>query len=352
MTFSSGHALIIGVGQYQHMSKYNVPIAASDALAVAETLKNPSICGYPEGNVTLLTDQAATRAAILSTLDVLSASLDAKSTLFLFYVAHGVYGTDGNYYLTTHDSQLSGCRLVPETGISESELLGSLRQIQTKRMLLVINACHSGNLSPSFDIDDEGLESLPPPTKLADAVLSTGEGRITITACRPEQKSWIGSGSLSIFTKALVDGLKGGAPNNRGYISAFGLYEYVYHESKDAAEEIGQAQEPELTVLKGVGPFPVALYRGASQTGAFEAEESLPDETAVREVSPEKSQRAYKRYTATLIGGGAIAQGDGAKAVGAGGRLLEISGKVSGNVIFGDNVRYVGENKGSVKDEE
>jgi hypothetical protein len=29
-----------------------------------------------------------------------------------------------------------------------------------------------------------------------------------------------------------------------------------------------------------------------------------------------------------------------------------ISGKVSGNVIFGDNVRYIGENKGTVKDAE
>lgn len=352
MTFSTGHALIIGVGQYQHMSKYNVPIAARDAAAVAETLKNPAICGYPEGNVTLLTDQAATRAAILSTLDVLSTHLDAESTLFLFFVGHGVYGTDGNYHLTTHDSQLQGSRIVPDTGVSETELLEHLRQIKTKRMLLVINACHSGNLSPSFDIGDDTLDSQPPPTKLADALLSTGEGRITITACRPEQKSWIGSGNLSIFTKAVVDGLKGGTPNNRGYISAFGLYEHVYHESKDAAEEIGQEQEPELTVLKGVGPFPVALYRGASQVGAFDAEETLPAETAVREVSPEKSQRAYKRYTATLTGDGAIAQGDGAKAVGAGGRLLDISGKVSGNVIFGDNVRYVGENKGSVKDEE
>ncbi len=343
MTFSSGHALIVGVGRYQYMSKYNVPIAASDAAAIAETLKNPSICGYPEGNVTLLTDQAATRAAILSTLDVLSAHLDAESTLFLFFVGHGVYGTDGNYYLTTHDSRLQAGRVQPETGISESELLACLRQIKTKRMLLVINACHSGNLSPSFDIGDDELDSQSPPQKLAEALLSTGEGRITITACRPEQKSWIGSGSLSIFSKAVVDGLKGGAPNNRGYISAFGLYEHVYFEAKEAAGEIGQEQEPELTVLKGVGPFPVALYRGASQTGAFDAEESLPAGTAVREVSPEKSQRAYKRYSAALTGDGAIAQGDGAKAVGAGGIMIEgdinISGDVNRNIVIGNNNR-------------
>ncbi len=343
MTFSSGHALIVGVGRYQHMSKYNVPIAARDAAAVAETLKNPTICGYPADQVTLLTDQTATRAAVISALEGLAVKMNADSTLFLFFVGHGVYGTDGNYYLTTHDSQLSKGQVLAGTGISDAELLARLRQLKAKRMLLVINACHSGNLSPSFDIGADELESQSPPQKLTEALLSTGEGRITITACRPEQKSWIGSGSLSIFTKAVVDGLKGGAPNNRGYISAFGLYEHVYSEAKEAAGEIGQEQEPELTVLKGVGPFPVALYRGASQPGAFDAEESLPAETAIRQVSPEKSQRVYQRYTATLTGDGAIAQGDGAKAVGAGGIMVEgdinISGDVNRNIVIGNNNR-------------
>lgn len=343
MTFFTGHALVIGVGHYQHMSNYNVPIAAKDAAAVAEMLKNPAICGYPADQVILLTDQNATRAAILSALESLVTKVDADSTLFLFFVGHGVYGTDGNYYLTTHDSQLQGKQVAAGTGISDTELLDKLRQLKAKRMLLVINACHSGELSPSFDIGDESLDSQPPPQKLADALLSTGEGRITITACRPEQKSWIGSGKLSIFTRALVNGLKGAAPNNRGYISAFGLYEHVYIESKEGAEELGQEQEPELTVLKGVGSFPVALYRGASQPGTFDVDESIPAETAIRQVSPEKSQRIYQRYTATLTGDGAIAQGDGAKAVGAGGVLIDgdinVSGDVSGNFVIGNNNR-------------
>ena len=341
MTFSTGHALIIGVGQYQHMSQHNVPIAARDAAAVAETLQNPSICGYPSGQIILLTDQDATRTRIFSALDELSAKMDADSSLFLFFVGHGIYGTDGNYYLTTHDTQLQGKQVVAGTGVSDAELIAKLRQLKARRMLLVINACHSGELSPSFDVEDTALNSQPPPQKLADALLSTGEGRITITACRPEQKSWIGRGSLSIFTQAVVKGLKGEAPNNRGYISAFGLYEYVYFESKEGAENLGQTQEPELTVLKGVGPFPVALYRGASQPGAFDANESIPPETAVHEVSPEKSQRIYQRYTATLIGDGAIAQGDGAKAVGKGGILIDgnvnVSGDVSGDFIIGNN---------------
>jgi uncharacterized caspase-like protein len=334
MPFANGYALVIGVGQYQHMGKYNVPIAIKDAEAVGAALQDASRCGYPAAQVTLLTKEKATRAAVLSALDALADQLNEADTLFLFFVGHGVYGTDGNYYLTSYDTQLQNNQVVAGTGVSESDLLDGLRKIKAKRMLLVINACHSGALSPSFDVDVP-LDSEAPPSKLAEALLSTGEGRITITACRPEQKSWIGLGDLSIFSAALVNGLRGGAPNSKGYISAFGLYEYLYQEAKDAAAELGNQQEPELTVIKGVGPFPVALFRGASAPGDFDVSADVPAGTAARQVSPEKSRRSYSQYQATLNGDGAIAQGPGATAVGKGGILIK--GDVGGNFTVGNN---------------
>jgi len=336
MPFTNAYALVVGVGQYQNMSQYNVPIAANDAQAVSAALQDPARCGYPAGQVSLLTNQTATRGSILATLDELSGKLDPESTLFMFYVGHGVYATDGSYQLTAHDTQLQGTRVIPGTGISELELIDKLRKMQAKRLLLVINACHSGELSPSFEIGSQSLASEAPPQKLSAALLSTGEGRITITACRPEQQSWIGSGSLSVFTRAVVSGLKGEAPNNRGYISAFGLYEYIYFSAKEAAAALGQTQEPELTVLKGVGPFPVALYRGADATGSFDTSEPIPADTATREVSPESSQRSYQNYQVAINrGDGAIAQGQGAKAVGKNGILIE--GSVNGNIVIGNH---------------
>lgn len=336
MPFANGHALIIGSGYYQFMDAYNVPIAISDAEAVSAALLDAELCGYPAEQVSLLTKDQTTRATVLAKLDALAGTLKADDTFFLFFVGHGVSGTDGNYYLTTYDTRLQGNQVQAGTGISETDLLGRLRKIGAKRMLLVINACHSGNLSPSFDVGP-GLNSKAPPQKFNEALLGTGEGRITITACRPEQKSWIGSGDLSIFSAALVRGLRGEAPNRNGYISAFGLYEYIYGESKDAADELGHPQEPELTVIKGVGPFPVALYQGATAPGAFDVSETVPAETATRQVSPEKVQRSYGQYQATLNGDGAIAQGNGAKAVGAGGIMID--GNYTGNITIGNNNR-------------
>ena len=129
-------------------------------------------------------------------------------------------------------------------------------------------------------------------------LLGTGEGRITITACREEQLSYIGSGKLTIFTQSLVDALRGkGVTNKKGFISAFDLYETLFDTVGETAMEIASAvQEPELTVLKGVGPFAVSLYKGASTLGAFDESEPPPSAGRVRQVKPEKSREMLRSY--------------------------------------------------------
>jgi len=345
MAFTTGHALVIGVDTLVNHSNCNVPMAGKDARAVASVLQDPSRCGYIPELVTLLSGEDTTRQALLRHLDRIAGQLTEENTLFLFFVGHGVYGTDDNYHLTTYDVKVNGTKVVAGTGISELELLERLRKVKAKRIFIVINACHSGALQPTnFALEDgETLDSEAPPNKLTDAILSTGEGRIIITASRPDQKSWIGKDELSIFTGAVVGGLRGEAYSNHGYISAYGLYEYVYFETKDRAKTYGKEQDAVLTVLQGVGPFPVALYRGAKVPGTFDLEEPKPKETALREVSPRNSQRNYEHYEALLIGDGALAQGPGAKAVGKGGVLSE--GNVTGSsIITGDkNINIIGD---------
>jgi hypothetical protein len=108
MSFSSGHALIIGIGTYKHEPQINVPITTYEAKEVAEVLRDEKYCGYPPDQVTLLNDSDATSDRIMKELDRLSKQLKAEHTLFFFYSGHGMhgYGEDDSYYLTTHDSML------------------------------------------------------------------------------------------------------------------------------------------------------------------------------------------------------------------------------------------------------
>lgn len=316
MPFDQGFALLIGVGTYAHIPWADVPITHNDALQVQEVLSDPERCGYPENQITVLHDQTATREGVIGVLEKLQKTTKDDDTVFIFYSGHGEYGTDGEYYLTTHDTSLdSNYKVEKGTGISETVLIDNLRQIPAKRLMLILNACHSGAVSPSLDLNAPGKSfgNVSAPRKSMDAALSTGEGRIIITACRPDQKSWVGDGTTTIFANSLTEGLSGGGyvVNNSGYVSAFSLYEHIFLTVKESAKELGELQEPELSVLKNVGPFPVAIYRGATSLGEFNAKEPVPAETASREVSPELSRRMFDRYSINIgtMKGGFIQQG-------------------------------------------
>lgn len=310
MPFLQGHAHLIGVGTHQHRPDLDVPITVADAQAVADILQDANACGYPSDQVKLISKEGATKAGILAALDDLAARATAGHTAFLFFCGHGALGTDGNYHLVSHDAQLQGQRVIAGTGVSEAELLQKLWAIRAERVLMVFNACHSGSISPSLDTEVSALTTSNPSEDTTAALLGTGSGRIIVTACGEQQLSYIGNGPLTLFTQALVDGLRGkGVANNHGFISAFSLYEHIYENVTESARALyKRVQQPELTVLRGVGPFAVALYKGASSLGGELAADPLPQGTAAREVSPEKSAKRLAQRINT--GGGAYVAGD------------------------------------------
>jgi len=328
MSFSHGYALIVGVGHYRFAPYLNVPCTVNDAEAVAMLLRDPHFCGYPPANVTLLTGEQATRDEVLTALDTLAKRTTPTDTILLFYSGHGEYSADGAYVLTTHDTRFdNGGKVVAGTAVSQTDLITALRAIPAQRVLVLINACHAGELSPTLGAGQPAVVGQPFPQQTADALLTTGSGRIIITACREDQVAYIGSGPLTIFAQALTNGLRGqGVSGRAGFISAFDLYTYLYFAVREAVERqvplalrqrYTMTQEPELTVLKGVGPFAVALFRGATQLGDFPADHTPPPETAIRTVEPSRSRWAFQQIVseravvADSVNDSTIITGDG-----------------------------------------
>ncbi len=328
MSFLHGYALIVGVGHYRFAPYLNVPCTVNDAEAVAKVLCDPHFCGYPPANVTLLTGEQATRDVVLTALDALAKRTTLADTILLFYSGHGEYSADGAYVLTTHDTRFdNGGKVVAGTAVSQTDLITALRAIPAQRVLVLINACHAGELSPTLGAGQPAVVGQPFPQQTADALLTTGSGRIIITACRQDQVAYIGSGPLTIFAQALTNGLRGqGVSGRAGFISAFDLYTYLYFTVREAVERqvplalrqcYTMTQEPELTVLKGVGPFAVALFRGATQLGDFPADHTPPPETAIRTVEPSRSRWAFQQIVseravvADAVNDSTIITGDG-----------------------------------------
>ncbi len=306
MQFTKGHAVVIGVGTYQHMPERDVPLTADDASEVAAVLQDQRYCGYPQQQVHLLTKDQATRENILEALDSL-ATMSAEDTVVVFFSGHGEYGTDG-YYLTTHDTKMVNGKVVEGTGVRETELLERLRQLPAQRALLIFNACHSGELMPPSLGDTAATPSSAGhnlPDDVAVAMLGTGQGRVIMTACRENQQSYfVKTQPMTLFADALADGLRGkGITSRHGYISVFDLYDHVFSRTNTYVKDTwGLDQEPMLTINRGVGVMAVALYRGAEPTA--EALDMAPPSSlgsAVREVDPAESQQRLQQILSGKI---------------------------------------------------
>jgi hypothetical protein len=347
MQFSNGHALLIGVGAYTHAPQLDVPAAAADARAVAQVLCDPRFCGYPADQVTLLQGPQATRATMLAALEHLADSCADDATALVFYCGHGALDPAGGYFLTAGDTRVEGGSPVPETAVGQRELLERLRALRARRTLLIFNACHAGALSPTLDLPEPvpALVTRSLPDELGAALLATGSGRAIVAACRADQRSYVGAGQLTLFTQALVAALLGrGVVSRDGTVGLFDLYMALFDQvSATVKAHYGALQEPELTLLEGVGPFPVALFRGAATLSADPTQVPAAPRGAVRRVSDAHSRLAIDRLVAVgqgvaiggdMRGGTAVALGPGASIS----APVTIQAPVSQGVVVGANI--------------
>lgn len=305
MEFRTAYALVVGVGTYAYPHYTNIPKTSEEAQHLGRVLCDPTYCGYPNEHITILHDAEATRKTVLQALDSLVEQITEDDTLFVYYSGHGKVCGDTTYYLTTHDTQEDAQRaILSTTAVRAEELIERLRALRSRRVLMLLNACHAGNLSPVLDASQPSSSDYSeanPPKDVAAALLATGEGRIIITACRNHQYSFVGGGDSTIFGQAVINGLQGkGTVGGKGYISAFDLYLSIFDGVKEAVTQIpfaqrqrfaGGVQEPEITILKGVGDFPVALFQENSASSAPDQAQALPATTAPRIVEPIHAER-------------------------------------------------------------
>jgi len=262
--FQQGHALLIGVADYRDPGlKLPKPITVADAQGVADALMNPAVAAYPPDQVYLLPNagRRATRDELVRALEQLAKQVAPTDTAFIFFCGHGLLGEDGEYYFTTEDTALTtGNRVKAGTGLSRTNLLELLRAVKAQKLLFVINACFSGHVGPT--LAPGGIVGAPPSSTLGTEILGAGEGRALITASRPTQYSYFTSqDDNTYFGQALIGGLRGGAQGSGGYIGLYELYQHLYARVRSTT---GNRQDPMLTILEGVGPFPLAFHEGGA----------------------------------------------------------------------------------------
>jgi uncharacterized caspase-like protein len=147
------YLLAVGVNEYAN-SRYNLRYAVADAREFSEQFKQAQakLDNYEHIELTLLNNQDATKANILKSLTDLSARLQPEDAVVMFFAGHGT-AQKNRFYLLPHDLGYDGSRTQLDSvglqsilshSISDAELERALEGVAAGQMLLVIDACNSG----------------------------------------------------------------------------------------------------------------------------------------------------------------------------------------------------------------
>ncbi len=220
--FEQGYALLIGVGESAY-PKLSLPVTVKDTQSIYAALTDPELCAYPDNpqHIQILNNDQATRSGILDGLSWLQQQADPESTVLIYYSGHGWLGeADNSYYLLQHDIDPFD---IAGSALSAEQFTQALRQIQSDRLLVVLDCCHAAGMATAKDSPVDTSIQLPKgflavsPTasKGLLASLSQGKGRAVFTSCRGEQKSWIKDANNSVYTYHFLEALQG-ADNQPG----------------------------------------------------------------------------------------------------------------------------------------
>lgn len=200
----------IGVSNYSDTS-YNLKFSTKDVNDLAVALKKK----YPNLRTILLTEEEVNKENIFKLKQKLLQT-DVNDKVILSLSGHGLLGKEFDFYYATHDMDFDE----PEkNGLLYEDLENLMADIPARHKLLLMDACHSGELDKS-----EGYET----TEKNDSNAETGE--LTKGAKLIKQKTTVGlDNSFELMQDLFTDVSYG---TGATVISAAGGKEFALEGSK------------------------------------------------------------------------------------------------------------------------
>ncbi len=158
---TGSRALVIGINIYKAVP--NLRGAVNDAQAMKQVLETRF--GFDSGSITLLLNEEATRARVLSELEKLTRA-GADERVVFFFAGHGsqVKDLDGDEKrgdpddqkdetLITYDARTDGI-----ADITDDELGALLGRIASPNLTVISDTCHSGTNTRSINVQTRSVE--------------------------------------------------------------------------------------------------------------------------------------------------------------------------------------------------
>ena len=234
----------VGVSRYAN-PVINLQQAAKDARDFARSLERQQGAFYEAVHTRVLTDEGATRAAVLDLLNWLRTKPGPNDIAVLFFAGHGVVDAADTYYFLPYDMRESQLQ---RSAVSETQLRDALAAVKG-RTLFFVDTCYASRVIGKLDRRET--------VRLANGLSQSEMGVIVFSGSAPRQESlesaaW-GNGA---FTKALLDGLGGLADSRHvGFVTHVGLDDYVARTVR--ALTVGR-QTPVTVLPQGIADYPIA----------------------------------------------------------------------------------------------
>ena len=212
------HVLAIGVSDYAAGDLQTLNYAAKDAQDFVQTISSSDLSMYKEIKPTLLINQNATTRRIQRELSQLTSRVSQGDVVMLFFSGHGIVHNQDRYFMTSDASAEDYYSGLGFDFIRKR--MTEMSEDKQCRVLVFMDACHSGAMAGTKG-------SLSEITFAAPGVI----GFYSSTA--GEQSAETDLLQNGIFTRVLLDGLKGGAQNKEGQVTVYTLDSYIKENVKE-----------------------------------------------------------------------------------------------------------------------
>jgi hypothetical protein len=146
-------AVVVGINDYTGLDpsgQSNLSACVADAQSVAQLLT--SSLGFDPADVTLITDAAATRAAIMSALTTMVHASQPGDVVFFYYSGHGTIIPDDPDTPTCEKFYEAICTATPPF-LTDKDLWSVANSLQQSvvNFTVMLDSCHSGGMSQETD---------------------------------------------------------------------------------------------------------------------------------------------------------------------------------------------------------
>jgi chaperonin GroEL len=247
---SRRRALLIATAEYEDPQWNPLEAPLRDAEEMAVVLGDPGIGHY---EVTQVLNQPA--YVIQRRLQRFFTEARRDDELLVYFSCHGIKDYDESLYFAGTDT-LKEPDLLESYAVPAEFVSRQLQRCRAERKVLLLDCCFSGAFRPGAkgDSANANIDLRGPFAGSGTVVISaTDETQLAFELVPAEAG---GGGPLSVFTSALVEGLRTGAADvdGDGRVSVEDLFRYVSREMRGGRTR----QTPKLWILDGVGSLVLA----------------------------------------------------------------------------------------------